>query len=207
MKTLIMIFLGCLVATSALAVTDPEPDMIGIYFDLNADNNCTVLGPSIPFIAYLITTSPSPAAINAYEFGFTNHITPAGNDGMLFMLASNIANGAVSGLDVGEHTPTGGDYIVGLASPLATSEATILHSWQYMLLTPVSIDMFLFQSSKPSIPGTFPVLQNAEGSILYQVGQSSGSWEYAVACVNLGDQCCPLATEERSFGSVKGLYR
>jgi hypothetical protein len=192
MKTLIMIFLACLVATSALAVIDPDPDMIGIYFDTTADVNSYVTGASTPFMAYLITT---------------NHITPAGNDGMLFMLASNIANGAVSGLDVGEHTPTGGDYIVGLASPLATSEATILHSWQYMLMAPVSIDMFLFQSSKPSIPGTFPVLQNAEGSILYQVGQSSGSWEYAVACVNLGDECCPLATEERSFGSVKGLYR
>ena len=203
MKKLVVILLASLVATSAFAVIDPDPDMIGIYFDTNADNNCLTIGASTPFFAYVVTTNPTPQLINAYEFGFENRM-PAGMGGMLFMLSSGFGSGAAAGVDVGAHTPLGGDYIVGLAASLTTSPATILHTFNYMLLAPTTIEMFLFQSSKPSIEGTFPVLQNATGSILYTVGQSTGGFDVPVATVNLP---CVVGVEDVSFGSVKSLFR
>jgi hypothetical protein len=202
MKKLVVLLLATLVATSAFAVIDPDPDMVGIYFDTTADNNCFMTGPSVPFFAYFIATNPVPGAINAYEFGFNNAV-PAGMEGMLFMLASNIGNGA-DGVDVGTHDPLGGDYIVGLAAPIATTEATVLHSWQYMLLAEIPVEMFIFQSSKPSIEGVYPVLQNSEGSVLYQAGQSTGGPDVPVATVNLD---CVIGVEDASFGSVKSLFR
>jgi hypothetical protein len=64
--------------------------------------------------------------------------------------------------------------------------------------------MFLFQSSKPSIPGVYPVLQDANGSVLYQVGQSTGGPDIPVATINTD---APIAVEDASFGSVKSLFR
>ena len=37
MKKLVVLLLASLIATSAFAVIDPDPDMIGIYFDTNAE--------------------------------------------------------------------------------------------------------------------------------------------------------------------------
>ncbi len=203
MKKLVVLLLVTFMATSAFAVIDPDPDMVGIYFDETADDNCLMIGASTPFMAYFIATNPVPAEINAYEFGFTNAV-PAGMEGMLFMLASNTPPEAI---DVGSHTPLGGDYIVGMANPMPATEATVLHSWQYMLLAVIPVDMYIFQSSKPSIPGVYPVLQDANGSILYQVGQSTGGPDVPVATINRPDGECVVGVEAATFGSVKSLFR
>ena len=204
MKKLLLLVLASLVATSAFAVTDDDPDMLGIYFDMNADNNCLTIGTSIPFFAYLILTNPTAPAINAYELGKEN-VVPAGMEGMIFRLSSNIANNVVPGVDVGTNGALGGDYIVGLAAPLPAQPALVLHSWQYMLLAVIPVEMYIGASSAPSIPGDFPVVQNAEGSILMQVGQSTGGPGFPVATVNTPE--CVVGVEEISFGSIKSLYR
>jgi hypothetical protein len=71
MKKLVVLLLASLVATSAFAVLDPDPDMMGIYFDTNADNNCLTSPSGVPFSAYLILTNTTAPAINAYELGLT----------------------------------------------------------------------------------------------------------------------------------------
>lgn len=205
MKKLVVLLLATLVATSAFAVIDPDDDMMGIYFDVNADENCLTVGASTPFFTYLILTNTTAPAINAYELGKVN-VVPAGMEGMIFRLSSNIANNVVSGVDVGTNDALGGDYIVGLAAPLPAQPALILHSWQYMLLAVIPVEMFIGSSSAPSIPGDYPVVQNAEGSILMQVGQSTGGPDIPVAMVNNADPCV-VGVEEASFGSVKSLFR
>lgn len=202
MKNLILLTCLSLLATSSSAVLDPEPDIMGIYFDLNADNNCLASQPaSIPFNAYIILTNTTAPAINAYELGYEVVFTP----GTVFRLADSIANGAVSGVNVGDASLVEtGDYIVGLAAPLPGTPAVVLHSMQYLLLVAGPMEFYLHESSAPSIPGQFPVVQNAEGSILMQVGQSTGGPDIPVATVNAG---CVVGVESASFGSVKSLFR
>jgi hypothetical protein len=206
MKKLVVLLLASLVATSAFAVIDPDPDMIGIYFDTNADNNCLPAQPaSVPFNAYLVLTNTTAPAINAYELGYDLTV-PAGMEGMLFRLSSVIAAGAVSGVNVGNETNIlSGDLIVGLAASLPGNPAVVLHSWQYMLLAAMPVEFVIHQSSAPSIPGVYPVVQNAIGSILMQVGQSTGGPDFPVATVNTAE--CVVGVEEASFGSVKSLFR
>jgi len=190
-------------ASSVFAVIDPDPDMLGIYFDVNAEENCMFVEASVPYFAYLILTNSTAPAINAYEFGFQNCVC-TGLESQLFMLASNIAHGVVEGVDVGTHTPISGDYIVGLAEALPATEAMILHSWQYMLLAVLPVQMFIGPSSKPSLPGDLPVVQNAEGSILMTVGTSTGGPDIPVATLNTD---CVVAIRSESWGNVKALYR
>ena len=201
MKKLVVLLLASLVATTAFAVIDTDPDMIGIYFDTDADNNCLTTPANVPFFAYLITTNPTPANINAYEFGY-NIVVPAGMEGMMFRLADTAPTGSV---DVGNSSNVlTGDYVVGMATAYPTTPATVLHTWQYMVLSVFPAEFYIFQSVKPSVPGTFPVLQNADGSILYTAGQSTGGWDFPVATVNSD---CVVGVEDASFGSVKSLFR
>ncbi|MCK9995158.1 MAG: hypothetical protein KAH56_02630 [Candidatus Krumholzibacteria bacterium] len=202
MKKLVVLLLASLVATSAFAVIDEDPDMIGIYFDMNADSNCLTTPTNTPFMAYLVATNPTPALINAYEFGYRLDV-PVGMEGMLFRMADTSAGtGAV---DVGDSSNLlEGDYVIGLAAAIPTTAATVLHSWNYMVLAVFPVEMYIYQSVKPSVPGTFPVLQNADGSILYTAGQSTGGWEFPVATVNTD---CVVGVEDASFGSVKSLFR
>jgi hypothetical protein len=203
MKKLVVLLLVSLVATSAFAVIDPDPNMMGVYFDTTADNNCWTTAASVPFFSYLILTNPTPAAVNAYELGFEVRV-PAGMEGMFFQLSSTVANGVVSGIDVGVSTALGGDYIVGLAGPIPAQPATILHSWQHMLLAVFPVEYYIGASSLPSIEGDYPVVQDADGSVLFQVGQSTGGPDVPVATVN-GE--CVVSVEDASFGSVKSLFR
>ena len=204
MKKLIMILLLCLIVSSASAGIDPDPNILGIYFDTDAFSRCITIPPSVAFFTYLILTNPTPASINAYEMGLEIEV-PAGMEGMFFQLANNIGNGAVPGLDVGENGALGGDYIVGLASPIPSQPATILHSWQHMLLAVFPAYFILGASSVPSIPGDYPVVQDADGSVLMQVGVVFGPGNY-VAGVN-DALLCEFAVEEVSFGRIKSLYR
>ena len=198
MKKLVVLLMVSLMATSAFAVVDPDPDMIGIYFDMTADNNCAEgIAASVPFFAYAILTNPSGTQIDAFEFGYDNNAF--GNEASIFQLATTLPPNAI---DVGSGTPASGDIIVGLGTPLPAEPATVLVTWQYLLLVPMSIEMYLTASEPSSLPGGLPVIQ-MDGELM-TVGTSTGGPQNPVATVNLG---CVVATESDTWGGVKSLYR
>lgn len=210
MKKLVVLLLVSLMASSAFADFDPDPNGIGVYFDVEALDNCLVVGPSVQFNAYLILTNTTAPSVSAYEVGYTNMV-PAGEENSLFRLASLIANGVVSGLDLGDSSDIlAGDHIVGLAAPLVASNATILHTWTFMLTSPtITMEMYISEASQSSIDGIYPVVLNADDSTLFQAYHSTGLDEEGnanpVATVNIDD--CVVGVEEVSFGSVKSLFR
>jgi hypothetical protein len=199
MKKLVVLLLVSLMATSAFAVVDPDPDMLGIYFDMNADSNCLPSQPaSAAFFAYAILTNPTVPGVEAFEFGYEN-VVPVGFETSLFQLATTLPSGAI---DVGDGTPIQGNIIAGLAAPVPAAPATILVTWQYLPLAVFPMEMYLTASNPSSIPGGLPVIQ-AEGELM-QVGLSTGGPEFPVATVNTG---CAVATESDTWGGVKSLYR
>lgn len=200
MKSLQVLFAVCLIPTLAFAVIDPDPDMMGIYFDLNADENCLTIGASIPFNAYLILTNPTSSGITAYEFGL-EVVIPEGMISRIFRLAD-------TSYCYNECFPNypgilGGDYIVGLPAPCPGGPATVLHLWQYMLLEVMPVELYIHAPSTPSIPGELPIVLTEDG-VLMQVGLSTGGPGIPVATVNTD---CVVGVEEANFGSIKALYR
>ncbi len=224
MKKLVVLLLACLVASSAFAQIDPDPNSIGIYADLEAYVPGILPTPNVPFNLYLILTNTDAPSISAYEVGYENVVeVPVGSPGLVFRLGSSIANGVVSGLDLGDSSDIlAGDHIVGLASPLVAGTATVLHSWQYMFTTDdIVMKMFISNASQSSLPGIFPVILNAETSTLFNAYPMAGVADggprdqttNAVINVNEPDPDnpdspnFPTATEELSFGSLKSLFR
>lgn len=204
MRKLIVILLASLIASSSLAVIDPEPNMIGIYFDPDADYHCAYMGPNIPLTAYLILTNTTAPTVVAYELAYTN-VVPAGMEDLFVRTSSLIANGVVSGLDLGDSSNfLAGEHIVGLASPIMCTPATVLHTWRFEILASnVTVEMFISSTSFPSIPGPFPVIMTWDGTI-FTAGQSTGGPDIPVASINVD---CAVGVEESSFGSVKSLFR
>lgn len=203
MKTVLALLLVSLMATAAFAVVDEDPDMMGIYFEPTADTNCLTVGASTPFFMYVCVTNPTAGAIDAYEFGYQVEV-PAGMEAMIFRLSTNIANLVANGVDVGVSGPLGGDVIVGLATPLPGGEVVVVHSFNYMLLAPMTAPVYLTASSSPSLPGGLPVIQEAGGDLM-TLGLSTGGPEIPVAVLN-GTEC-PVAVEQDTWGGLKSLYR
>lgn len=205
MKTLLVIFLVGLMALPVLATVDEDPNMLGVYFDLNADMPCLTVPASSPFFAYVIITNCTAAEVFGLEFGYEMVTNPPGQDPLLFRLAEILPLGA---LNVGNSAnKMSGDYIMGLAAPVPGNGANItMVTWQYMLLAPIGLNIYLRSAIPESIPDGLPAMEI--GGLIVPLGLSTGhpNEGLPVATVN-GGQCSVVATEEVSFGSVKALFR
>jgi len=199
MMKFLLLLIACLVATSAFAVIDPDDDHLGVYFDLNADMVCGIIGPNIIFNAYVTITYPSLSNISGIEFGY--RVVP-GIPGMLVRQAVILPSGAI---DVGNSSdPTVGYYVMGLAAPIPASSAVQMVTWKFYLLTPMSVDFFLGPAAVQSILDGLPAYIDSSNTLL-PLGISSGSAQLPVAMVNR--YCMVVDVEETSFGSIKSLYR
>jgi hypothetical protein len=199
MKNLLVLLMISLMATSAFAVVDEDPDMLGVYFDASADQNALNIGINIPFFAYVMITNPSEANVWGLEFGY-DVVVPAGFEGLIFRLANNLPAGSV---DLGNSTSLfSGDYVAGLASPLPGQPVTTFVTWQFMILTPMTVELFLGPSQVESISDGLPAYEY--GGQIKSLGLSTGGPGVPVAVVN---GTGPVANEEASFGSVKSLFR
>lgn len=200
MKSCLAVILLVLVFNPAFAVVDPDPNSLGVYFDLEADSNYLEVGPATVFSAYVTLTNPTWDHVLAFEFGY-ELVVPSGMEGAIFRLADTLPPYSI---DIEWHDPLGGDYIVGMGLPYPTSEATVLVHWVFLLGLPMTIEYFLGPSSPPSVPDNLPVIMN-EDNVLMSVGISSGDVNLPVAEVNTGHQ--PVTVQNANWGSLKSLFR
>ena len=149
MKIVLAALLIFLLAGSSVAVVDPDPNSLGVYFDLNADVNYLDVTPNTEFSAYVMLTNPTWDNILAFEFGY-ELVVPAGMEGMIFRLATILPPTVNPFMFPGF---LHGDYIYGISSPYPTSVATVLVEWQFLIVAPMTIEFYLGPSS---IPSAFP---------------------------------------------------
>ena len=211
MKKLVVLLLVSLVATSAMAQIDPDPNSIGIYFDDGAMENCTTAVPFVPFMAYYCLTNTTVGQVGFYEFGYENIAT--GPEFSFAFQQDFPANGLDESIvgatfDIGSGNAYLGDHIVAMGLGFPGVPVTILHSKELILYQAQSVDMYLFESTQTSVPGRLPVVLDIslDPSEFFTCNQSTGGWEFPVAQINPpGD--CVVALEAASFGSVKSLFR
>jgi hypothetical protein len=144
--------------------------------------------------------------VSFYEFGYRNEV-PLGFETMFFRLSDVAFDGYENALDIGGGDALTGDHICAADIGFVVEPAMVLHVYQFMLLTPMTVDMFIFESTAPSVPGTvYPVVMDDVTKDFYTLGQSTGGPDIPVAQINpVGD--CVVSVESASFGSVKSLYR
>ena len=193
MKKLVVLLMAMLVATSAFAIVDPDDNMMGFYFDLEAENPCIAgVAPYAQVPMYLVMTNMTADALYGFEVGYD-----VIGEGMI--LSTVFANPSV--IDVGAP----GNHIVGFGAPTATAPVTLLATLTVMYMdTAMEGVHFLMHGTIPSsIDPDYPVVLLADG-VLLSVGLSAA--DGAVAQIN-GVECMVVATEEVSFDGIKSLYR
>jgi hypothetical protein len=199
MKTLLSLALLLLIAPSASAVSDPSPDVMGVYFDQDAWEPELYAPPFTQFRAYVILTNPTETQINGFEFGYDHWARPEDRN-LITRVATNYPPGLIiidPPLD-----PFVGSYAIGLPSPFPAAEAVVLLSWDYMLLAPnLVMHLNLTEATPSSLGNGFPAYWSDTGVV------SAG---FAQTCFGTGarvNEFCPLPVETHSFGRVKSLYR
>ncbi len=181
----------------AMAVIDPNPDTIGIYFDKTADNGGIYTTQNVPFYAYVILTNPSEAEIWGFEFGYT--FTTSGDTSHFYRLSNELPPQSI---DLGNNDDImSGDYVVGMAAPLPGAPAVILVEWLFLLTTYMYLTLEMTASNTPSLPGDLPAYE--AGGTIVPLGIGGGCYN---GIAQIGSEC-PVSTEIQSFGSVKALYR
>jgi len=197
MKILAIALMTVALPAVCLAVVDPDPDLMGIYFDTRADNDCLQVEAGTPFPAYVILTNPTFAGVDAFEFGYENEFDSS-HLGSLVLMGATLPPQSI---DVGSGDATGGDHIVGLASPVPPATALVLLTWQYMMLEKFPVAMYLGPTSTPSLPEGLPVV--GLGGDLFAVDILSHNVNLPVAAVN--GACGQI--DEVQWGTLKSTFR
>nr|MEE4269549.1 hypothetical protein [Candidatus Krumholzibacteria bacterium] len=200
MKKLLVLVLTMVMATSAFAVIDSDPNSVGIYFDLTADTvQLGNVAPNSQVPVYFILTNPDFAELNGFELSYTVE------GGSYFALSHVFEN--PQALNIGD--PVAGVFIVGYGVPTMTTEATLLMTATILYLGGDPL-VFTLSGTEPSSMGN-PLLPGLLGanSVIYLGGDSTdiGNINAAMGMGDIGTLPEPVATEAASFDSVKSLYR
>ncbi len=200
MKLLLTTLVIALLATSASAILDPDPDGIGIYFDENADIVCTET--MIPFeqvTAYLLATNISAASgISGWEaYIWTTGAAPVAPSWTL-----------AGGLDV-DPTLEGFQVGIGTVAALPWAPAIVLATWSGFMMAPTDAMSFFVSGvpgsvSFPHSPG-YAAGDNAGDLREFQVSSGTGL-DLPAAMIN-SLICGVVANEDLTFSHVKSLYR
>jgi hypothetical protein len=180
----------------------PDGDLIGVYFDTNADTNSDFIGASVPFFAYVIIVYPTSGVWGA-EFSFCA-VVPEGEETSLFKLYEEWPVMCPGPIDTEFR-----DYCsVGISNECAEeipqiNDIVIVAKFQFMLLKCMCVDFFLGPVVEQSIDDGLPAYVGDDG-VVFPLALSRGAG-VPVAIVNGG--CGTVPSESISFDRVKCLYR
>jgi len=204
-RSIVILFVANFVVfgfTFSSATVNPDPDEIGVYFDLNADTVCTTVGPNIPFFANLIITNPSASEVWGIEFSLCPQIS-GGGENLLFQLGEIWSAGFID-QPVETDWCLDGKAIGFYEQVPQVGENVVLVRIQYMLLADIAVEFYIGPNPDETIEDGLPAYVGANG-VVVPLNVSSGDPGLPVAAVN--GQCNVVPVETRTFSGVKCLYR
>ena len=196
-----LLILACSVSPS-FATGYPDSDLIGVYFDTNADTNNDFVAASVPFFAYVIILYPTSGVWGA-EFSFCA-VVPEGKEGSLFQLDVQWPVGCPGSIDTEnlDFCSVGVSYECAEELPQVNS-IVIMMKFQFMLLEQMCVDFFLGPVVEQSIDDGLPAYFG-DGGVVFPLALTN--WPgLPVAILNGG--CGTVPSESISFDRVKCLYR
>ena len=176
-------------------------NILGLYFDTDANENCLEgIIPFTTFSTYLILSSPTVTELYGFELGMT-----VVGDSAMFLSYTDFC-----GISINPVMPELDRIMVGCVEPLQFTEKAVLMSmeWMYMSMDFEMVLFYLHASSDPLVPTTTPMILLADGIWLPVSVDQVNHFESATAVITgSADTCYPLATVERTWDSLKSLYR
>ena len=198
MKKLLAFTAILALSTVAMAQLDPDPDGMGIYFDMDATITCVENDPGMaPVEVYLLLTNPSGPTVGAWECDIPEDVEAyiAG----IWVMAND-----------GLNTGSGTEYQVGLGLvPFPVEGNVFLLASRSMLFLGLETDHAVFSlggvAGSQSFPGGEPGYLVDLG-ILVPCQVPFGVLGGETAWVNMPGSCNIVANDDMTWGEVKSLY-
>ncbi len=189
-KSLLFLVSVLLLAGVASAVIDDDDNVIGLYFDPDADSDCLdSVPPNSQIPCYIVLTRPTFSDLYGFELGFDY-----GSE--LIHLGTSFSNSQA--LNLGSP----GNLVVGFGSPSYTSSATLLATLDMMYIdisnTPATLTL---RGSEPSsLDPAFPSVLLAGGEII-STGLHDPTYPFQM------NGFCSYEDRPAAWSEVKSLYR
>jgi len=199
--TLICGLLILLAASTATAQVDPDPDLIGMYFDTEGNHVCMdFIGG--PVTVYLTITSPTVAAgVSGWEC-HVDYTIPEDYYEMEWDLMGDAIN-----------VSTPPDFVVGLGSPLPYQSAIVLATHGILVFGPACMVWDVRAADVATIPG-MPAYAAGDdpGNIIPLTPLCENYPEAALNCPEFCNEYFELCTfvvneESVTWGELKSLYK
>jgi len=195
MKSIALVLCSVLVVASAYAVIDPDPDGVGIYFDLIADTNYVLVNQFDQVTVYLIITNPWADCIGGWECSLE-----------FDMVACPVVGEWIySGSALNIFEPP--DFAVGLATPLAAQAATLILAFTVLVVDPAGTDFVVGPSPMPSNPENLPMYvygcESSFGILYNSTGYGPGGEILPSASIN-GDVW--VGAQRTTWSAVKSIW-
>ncbi len=187
-RLLMIAFILVMFTQAAFGVSDPRPDVLGVYFDEFGDQVCNDgVFASVPFSVWIVYTNPTPASILGFEAGLYTAGDP------FFRLAMYPL------CDMMWIDPNPENLWMECPVPFTPTEATPLFRIDYLYLgsgVPEST-FHLENASTPYWPGDNPHIVLADGS----------PFEVQAGYPAFTTSSCGVPTKSMDWGTIKTLYR
>ncbi len=195
-KLLFLTGLLLLVSGVAMAQVDPDPNGLGLYYDMGGTVRCQDgIAPGMKSL-YLIATDITQPTLGGWECSISC-------DSPMWMFLSAVLAGTGP-----INLFTAPDFQVGLGIPMNNAPSLLLATINYFVQDMNPAALYIGPCSHPSTP-LDPTPLYADGAnvgILVPFQAVQGNWDLPVAFGNAGT-CDIIAVENDTWGGVKGLYR
>jgi hypothetical protein len=195
MKKLLAVFAVALIASGAMAQVDPDPDGIGVYFDVaGLTYETATAAPFQQVTAYLLITNPTaPAGVSGWE------------------AVVDVTGGAVGAswvLAAGLNVTTAPIFQVGIglgAAALPAAPAVLLATWSGFIMAPTDVVGFVITPANVSFADSPGYAAGDDETDLIGLQVSNG-FPYGDACA-LINSTGVVANEDLTFSNVKNMFQ
>jgi hypothetical protein len=181
-------------AGNALAQVDPDPDGIGMYFDMGGTQYCADGVGGGQVLLYLVITRASQASGVS---GWEAHVDYTVPDGCFEQGWTLLGDGPLN-------VSAAPDFIVGLATPFPGADAIAIAEYGVLVFCADCIEFVVRAADNPSLPGV-PLYAAGDDPGLFIPLQNSAGEGGATGQINCG--CSTVPNEDATWGSLKTLYR
>ena len=197
MKNAVLALVFVSIAGSAFAVADPDPDGIGIWFELSADTNVVEVPLFGMVDVFLVISNPTAVSIGGWECSLEFDTNAALN------VTGWIFNGG------GIWIPQDPYFSVGLPAPLPAETATWMMTFTAMMIEPQGTTFLVGPYETPSVPENLPIYVDGEdltNFILLRNSTGYGPGGEILPCAAINADLQYSATRDLSWGAVKNLW-
>lgn len=197
-KFLVMFAITVLVVPAVFAQpVDPDPNGVGVYFDLAGTDLCLESFPGAIFNAYVLITNPTAADVTAFEAQCsvdTDIVFGFGGDWSLAAGATNVG------------TAENGEFFAAWVPALPISGDVIqVAGWGGYAVAGSYANFFIQPVTHvaQSVPGECVYVASIDPGTKIVLQPPTGDWNSPVATIGTS---CIVGEEPMSWGEVKSLF-